>query len=112
MEFSQDSETVELFNLAGFDALIEQDVDKDDTHSGCSTVYTVGDVSLITNDNSDDVACIDDVEDDDLVSDLDEFTPEENLNESPNADQSTCPGYVLVIDNICIFCVAILKCYQ
>ena len=57
---------------------------------------------MITNDNNDDIACIDDIEDEeDLITDLDESTPEESLNESENADQSiACPGFVLVIDNI------------
>lgn len=96
--------TVEQFSLAGHDTLAEPDEDDNDAYSSCSTVYTVGDISVITGDNNDDIACIDDIEDEeegDVIMNLDESGPDETLNESENADQSSaCPGYVLVIDNI------------
>ena len=75
------------------------DVD-DDVPSSCSTVYTVGDVSVITEDNNDDIACLDDIQDDDVdvSTDLDGSA---SVSESENTDQSmNCPGYVIVIDNI------------
>ena len=111
---------MERLNLAGCDALTEHDVD-DDTHSTCSTVYSAGDVSQITENNSNDIACIEDIEDEliedeDLDTNSDDVTPgesEESLNRPDYAYRSfclicpgstcpgpTCPGYVLIIDNV------------
>ena len=75
------------------------DDDDDDAYSSCSTVYTVGDVSVITEDYDDDIACLDDIQDDkDVSTDLDEPS---SSSESNNTDQSmNCNGYVMVIDNI------------
>jgi len=95
--------TVEQFSLAGYDALAEPDDDDDEQSSfTCSTVYTVEDVSVITDDNNDDIACLDDIENEEnLIADFNESIPEESFNESENVDQLiTCPGFVLVIDNI------------
>ena len=77
----------------------------DDVYSTCSTVYSVGDISIITNE-SNDVSCIDDIEDDDFNSPMDSGEDDESRVE--NTDQplvlearpSICPGYTLVIDNV------------
>ena len=85
--------------MAGCDAVEQDDnVDDDDTHSSCSTVYTVGDISQITDDqNLDDIACVEDIEED-LSDDL--TLEESEENGSVSADHSVCPGFTVVIDNI------------
>lgn len=79
--------------------------DEGDVNSTCSTVYSIGDVSIITN-KSNDVSCIDDIEDDDFCLPMDSGEDDESRIE--NTDQplllearpSICPGYTLVIDNV------------
>ena len=52
-ELSQYSQTLDRLNLAGCDAVEQDDnVDDDDSHSSCSTVYTVGDISQIIEDQT------------------------------------------------------------
>ena len=62
------------------------DVD-DDVPSSCRTVYTVGDVSAITEDNNDDIACLDDIQDDDVDVSMD-LDGSASVSESENTDQS------------------------
>ena len=71
------------------------DDDDDDAYSSCSTVYTVGDVSVITEDYDDDVACLDDIQDDkDVSTDLDEPSSlSESNNRSVNELQWLCDGH-------------------
>ena len=97
--------------MSGYDLFSEycSEDEGDDAHSTCSTVYSVGDVSLVTNDEDDDVACIKDIEDEELDFPMDSEENEdetesttEPLDKSPllEARPGGCPGYTLVIDNI------------
>ena len=96
--------------MSGYDLFSEyySEDEGDDAYSTCSTVYTVGDVSIITDesDGDEDVACIDNIEDEDLPlnseDNEDQTDSTEHLDQSPllEASPSSCPGYTLVIDNI------------
>ena len=53
--------------MTGYAEYYSED-DSDDAYSTCSSVYCVGDVSYVTSESNDDVACISDIEDEDLTS--------------------------------------------
>ena len=90
-------------NIGGYDVF------SDDDNCSCSTVYSVGDISSITG-ASNDVACIDDVQECDYEyeesDDAEELTVNTSINQSGIAQEQVLsttpisPGYVLVIDNI------------
>ena len=89
-------------NTAGYDLFL-------DDWSSSSCTYSVGDISSITGASSDDIACLDDIQEGDYECedfdeiDVSEDTVSRSAGESEITQEQhwlTSPGYILVIDNV------------
>ena len=110
----------DMRELFGCEIMLETDSD-DDTCSTCSSVYTVGDVSIITEEDDLDVLSVEDNEEDEegvvteeegvVTEEGGVVTEEEVVTEVTDASEdmpgaqsenvtSGCPGFGVVIDNV------------
>ena len=89
-------------NTAGYDLFL-------DDWSSSSCTYSVEDISSITGASSDDIACLDDIQEGDYECedfdeiDVSEDTVSRSAGESEITQEQrwlTSPGYILVIDNV------------